>query len=458
MLAVRGPFVFGLVYEGLRMLLIRIYFSEENQIDWMIPSPEGISFSDVLEAISQASEKQLVVSSFDYKDEEDDLITVRNEYDLKAMIHFCHGQAIEKLVIYPKSSKKPGKRNKFGLKVAISQPQQNRAANRSSFSNQQPQMEKARENQTGFNTGSVSTNQGKVLNEMDGLSNLSLTYLETLGNGNSGIVYKVIHNSSRMHMAVKSIAIDLTGREQERIKSELKILNECNSSPQTVDFYGAYLNENRIYLCMEFMDGGSLDRYGRIPEVVLKRVCHRVVSGLRFLWEKKIIHRDVKPSNILVNTKGQVKLCDFGVSRQLVNSIAKTYIGTNAYMAPERVRGFEYTIHSDIWSLGLSISEMATGNYPYPELASKIKSSRGVVPMEVLQCIVNAAPPQLPSHCFSSEIVDFVRGCLQKDASCRPSPDVLSQHAFINIKVNDNEDEIIAKWVSQRISYTSMKK
>lgn len=442
------------------MILIRIYFTEDNQIDWMVPSPEGISFSDVLEAISQASEKQLVVSSFDYKDEEDDLITVRNEYDLKAMVHFCHGQAIENLVIYPKSSKNPGKRNKLGLKVALSQPRQIPEPNRSYFSSQQPRMMETGENQAaastqaGFHQGSVSTNQGKVINEMDGLSNLSLTYLQTLGDGNSGIVYKVIHNTSRMHMAVKSIAIDLTGREQERIKSELKILNECNSSPQTVDFYGAYLNENRIYLCMEFMDGGSLDRYGRIPEAVLKRVCHRVVSGLRFLWDKKIIHRDVKPSNILVNTKGQVKLCDFGVSRQLVNSIAKTYIGTNAYMAPERVRGFEYTIHSDIWSLGLSISEMATGNYPYPELASKIKSSRGVVPMEVLQCIVNAAPPQLPSHCFSPEIVDFVRGCLQKDASSRPSPDILSQHAFINIKVNDNEDDVISKWVSQRLSFT----
>lgn len=450
------------------MMLIRIVFDEEKEIEWMVPSPEAISFGDVIEAISQASGEQLVASCFDYKDEEDDLITVKNEHDLKAMVHFYHGQNIEKLSIYPKISKNPGKRNKFGLKVAISQQKQKPTLSQKDLSratqNPVPTGSSSVAQADGQVSGqgktfhTVSGTQGKIDNEMDGLSNLSLTYLETLGNGNSGVVYKVIHNTSKMHMAVKSIAIDLTGQEQERIKSELKILNECNSSPQTVDFYGAYLNENRIFLCMEFMDGGSLDRYGKIPEVVLKRVCHRVVSGLKFLWSRKIIHRDVKPSNMLVNTKGQVKLCDFGVSRQLVNSIARTYIGTNAYMAPERVRGFEYTIHSDIWSLGLSISEMATGNYPYPELASKIKSSRGVVPMEVLQCIVNAAPPQLPSHTFSPEIIDFVRGCLQKDAKCRPNPDVLSQHVFLRIEgVYDLEDRVIAEWVADRIHYVFAK-
>ncbi|KAH0501295.1 Dual specificity mitogen-activated protein kinase kinase 5 [Microtus ochrogaster] len=60
---------------------------------------------------------------------------------------------------------------------------------------------------------------------------------------------------------------------------------------------------------------------------------------------------------MLVNTGGQVKLCDFGVSTQLVNSIAKTYVGTNAYMAPERISGEQYGIHSDVWSLGISFME-----------------------------------------------------------------------------------------------------
>ena len=84
------------------------------------------------------------------------------------------------------------------------------------------------------------------------------------------------------------------------------------------------------------------------------------------------MHRDVKPCNILVSTSGHVKLCDFGVSTLLVDSIAKTYVGTNAYMAPERVVGRDYTVYSDVWSFGLSLLELAIGEFPYQQLASKI--------------------------------------------------------------------------------------
>jgi len=97
-----------------------------------------------------------------------------------------------------------------------------------------------------------------------------------------------------------------------------------------------------------------------------------IAHGLQHLWLLRIMHRDVKPSNILVNTDGYIKLCDFGVSTQLVDSIARTYVGTNAYMAPERVIGRDYTIYSDVWSFGLSLCELATGQFPYPQLACKI--------------------------------------------------------------------------------------
>merc|ERR1712061_112739 len=82
------------------------------------------------------------------------------------------------------------------------------------------------------------------------------------------------------------------------------------------------------------------------------------------------MHRDIKPSNILVNSKGQVKLWDFGVSAYLIDSIARSFVGTRSYMGPERLTGEpEYTIKSDIWSLGITLIELAIGIYPIPKLS-----------------------------------------------------------------------------------------
>jgi mitogen-activated protein kinase kinase len=171
---------------------------------------------------------------------------------------------------------------------------------------------------------------------------------------------------------------------------------------------------------MEFMDAGSLDKLtgGRtpadpnnpqalVPEPVLRRITAAIVRGLRFLKDElQIMHRDVKPTNILINCKGDVKLCDFGVSGQLEKSLAKTNIGCQSYMAPERIKGESqnqvstYTVSSDVWSVGLSLIEVATGTYPYPpETYSNVFAQ--------LTAIVNGPAPTLPAS-YSDEARDFV--------------------------------------------------
>ena len=237
--------------------------------------------------------------------------------------------------------------------------------------------------------------------------------LDELGKGNYGTVYKVRHSRPRMRkqgqglagsklsvqeraalesespisgsgtgivMAMKEMRLELDDSKFATIIMELDVLHRCQS-PYIVEFYGAFFQEGAVYICMEFMDGGSIDKiYGDgVPEGVLRKITLSTVLGLKSLKdEHNIIHRDVKPTNILVNTRGQVKICDFGVSGNLVASMAKTNIGCQSYMAPERISGGgvaqaganpgggTYSVQSDIWSLGLTIIECGLGRYPYP--------------------------------------------------------------------------------------------
>ena len=272
-----------------------------------------------------------------------------------------------------------------------------------------------------------ATITGKGIEFSSGTSfNISLDEvdnLDELGKGNYGTVYKVRHSRPRMRrpgqglagnkapaamagsgnrsedlvepnspqsatagnttgvvMAMKEIRLELDEAKFAAIIMELDILHRC-TSPYIVDFYGAFFQEGAVYICMEYMDGGSVDKlYGDgVPEGVLREITFATVKGLKSLKDDhNIIHRDVKPTNILVNTKGQIKICDFGVSGNLVASIAKTNIGCQSYMAPERISGGgvaqaganpgggTYSVQSDIWSLGLTIIECALGQYPYP--------------------------------------------------------------------------------------------
>ncbi|XP_027202663.2 dual specificity mitogen-activated protein kinase kinase 1-like [Dermatophagoides pteronyssinus] len=200
--------------------------------------------------------------------------------------------------------------------------------------------------------------------------------MHALGSGNGGVVSKVLHRPTQTIMARKMIRLEVKPVIRNQILRELKILHDCNS-PHIVGFYGAFYSDGEINICMEYMDGGSFDlvlkNAGRIDEHILGKVATAVIKGLNYLREKhQIIHRDVKPSNILVNSRGEIKICDFGVSRQLTDSMANSFVGTRSYMSPERLQGMDYSVQSDIWSFGLSVVEMALGRYPIPPPNEKV--------------------------------------------------------------------------------------
>lgn len=140
------------------------------------------------------------------------------------------------------------------------------------------------------------------------------------------------------------------------------------------------------------------------------------------------MHRDIKPSNVLVNSKGQIKLCDFGVSSELENSVADTFVGTGTYMAPERIQGSPYTVKSDVWSVGLTLMELAIGKFPFSvdndEDDEDAGGPQGI--LDLLQQIVLEPAPQLPkSDAFPQILEDVIAKCLMKDPAQRPTPQEL---------------------------------
>ncbi|KAK1224040.1 MAP kinase kinase (MEK) [Marasmius sp. AFHP31] len=328
------------------------------------------------------------------------------------------------------------------------------------------------------------------------LRNEDLKDIHELGQGNGGSVKRVEHTPTGTHMAKKIVLIDAKPSVRKQILRELQIMHDCRSR-YIISFYGAFLADPNICICMEFMDKGSLDgiykKIGAIQIDIVGMVALAVLEGLTYLYDvHRIIHRDIKPSNILCNSRGEIKICDFGVSGELINSIADTFVGTSTYMSPERIQGSPYTVKSDVWSLGISLIELALGHFPFAESSeddsdlsdledfestlsparpgsigsiaalslppSKKKDkkdpdakkdkkdkrkSKGVSLqgggmtmsiLELLQHIVNEPAPRLaPEGKFPSAAVTFVDGCLLKDPDARLTPKELLQHEWIDI-------------------------
>lgn len=286
------------------------------------------------------------------------------------------------------------------------------------------------------------------------LRNKDLLTLKQLGLGNSGSVSKVLHIPSQKTMAKKIIHVDLKSVIQTQIIRELRILHECQS-PYIIEFYGAFLNSNNtIVICMEYCNCGSLDKIlslcenRQFPLYVLKKLSFAILSGLSYLYNKhKIIHRDIKPNNVLMTHRGEFKLCDFGVSRELTNSLAMadTFVGTSMYMSPERIQGLNYGVKSDVWSMGLMLIELASGlpvwadddddengSSAYNSLKSDISNNSFRGPegiLDLLQRIVNEKPPSLKNKInpvtrsrYDPLLCEFIDSCLIKNDSERKTP------------------------------------
>ncbi|XP_067329438.1 dual specificity mitogen-activated protein kinase kinase 3-like isoform X2 [Anolis sagrei] len=273
-----------------------------------------------------------------------------------------------------------------------------------------------------------------------------LVSIAELGRGAYGVVEKVYHAQSDTTMAVKRIRATVNTQEQKRLLMDLDISMRTVDCFYTVTFYGALFREGDVWICMELMDT-SLDKFYKkvlekkktIPEDILGKIAVSIVRALEHLHSKlSVIHRDVKPSNVLLNKQGHVKMCDFGISGYLVDSVAKTMdAGCKPYMAPERInpelnqKG--YNVKSDVWSLGITLIEMAILRFPYESWGT---------PFQQLKQVVEEPSPQLPEDRFSKDFVDFTAQCLRKNPAERMSYLELMAHPFFTLHDTKETDMV----------------
>ena len=297
-----------------------------------------------------------------------------------------------------------------------------------------------------------------------------LTLLNCLGRGTFGEVYLTYKKGTQLKFATKKISKKLS--ENPKIKkyldNEIQILREI-SNENIIKLFEVKETTNYKYLVMELCNGGALshclEEYQKIyhkpfSEEIVQYLMKQIVSGIKYLHNKNILHRDIKLDNILVNfdseedkknlniLKAKIKIIDFGFARHLSPSeLAYSLLGSPINMDPgilnklnkiEYFNNFGYDQKADIWSLGTICYEMLMG-----------KSAFDSNNMDELVDKINNGKYYLSSN-LSQETVSFLKGMLKFDLKKRKSIDELSNHRFLNIsydkfnKINNkcNNDEI----------------
>ncbi len=283
------------------------------------------------------------------------------------------------------------------------------------------------------------------------IENPTFTFSKIIGKGAFSTVYKGFHKVINQTIAIKKININQIMNSHpkesahilENIDFEINLLRTLKH-PNIIGFHDFIKTTDNWYIILEYCERGDLSKtYKRLSEKTIKKYMRELANVLQYLRENNIVHRDIKPQNILVSNDNSIKLTDFNFARELYNDdLATTYCGTPLYMAPEIISSSQpegYTAQSDLWSIGILLYEMAYGYNPLGAANN----------MKHLITLINTTEISFNNiiH-FSDEgsrlCIDLLEGLLEKNVEKRITWDEFFNHKFlVNIKEQETDEFIV---------------
>ncbi|XP_021834808.1 serine/threonine-protein kinase svkA isoform X3 [Prunus avium] len=260
------------------------------------------------------------------------------------------------------------------------------------------------------------------------------TLYEEVGQGVSASVHRALCIPLDAIVAIKILDFERDNCDLNNISREAQTMILVDH-PNVLKSHCSFVSDHNLWVVMPFMSGGSCLHILKaaypdgFEEVVIATILREILKGLEYLHHHGHIHRDVKAGNILIDSRGAIKLGDFGVSACLFDSgdrqrMRNTFVGTPCWMAPEVMEQLHgYDFKADIWSFGITALELAHGHAPFSKYP----------PMKVLLMTLQNAPPGLDyerDRKFSKSFKQMIASCLVKDPSKRPSAKKLLKHSF----------------------------